>query len=170
MNLNACSEGVEFARRFDTYQEAWNACQRGDFMLWLAGKLSGEIGSDARKQLVLAACACARLALPFVKKGENSPRLAIETAEAYVRGEATLEAVRSAYSSAYAYAYTYAAASASACAYASAHAAAYVCASASYAADASHYASAAARKKMQAECADEVRRIIPVAPKLKEGA
>ena len=95
---------------------AWTECPRGEWLLWLAAKA----GID-RKQLVMAACATAREALQFVPAGENRPRIAIETAEAWCRGEATIEQVRevrlnaaaadSAYAAAaYAYAAAYAAA------------------------------------------------------------
>src|SRR3954470_21170919 len=63
----ACSDAVSFVRdgKFDSLQAAWDACQRGDWMLWWAGKKSGEPESDKRKKLVLAACECAREVLPM---------------------------------------------------------------------------------------------------------
>ena len=99
--MNACSEAVEFAVAYPSLQKAWNACDRGDWMLWYAGKKAGAPESEKRKKLVLAACDCARLALKFVKKGEEGPRKAIETAEAWTRGEATIQEVRSAANAAY---------------------------------------------------------------------
>ena len=72
--LGACREAVEWSAQYgDDFQRAWNECHRGDWMLWLAGRLAGEPGSDARRPLVLAACECARLALPYVKEGELRP-------------------------------------------------------------------------------------------------
>lgn len=44
--LNPCSEALAWAGNFDTLAEAWAACGRGDWMLWLAGKLAGKGGSD----------------------------------------------------------------------------------------------------------------------------
>jgi hypothetical protein len=41
--------------------------------------------------IVRAVCACTRLALPFVPQDEKQPLRAIETAEAWTRGEATLK-------------------------------------------------------------------------------
>ena len=96
-SLNACPSAVGYADKFDTLEEAWNACERGDWMLWLVGKLTGgEVGSDSRKKLVGVSCKCARLALPYVSEGETRPLMAIETCEAYTRGEATIDQVVSA--------------------------------------------------------------------------
>lgn len=83
--LGACSDAMAYAQTKDTYEEAWAACERGDWMLWLAGKLSGDSKSEARKRVVLAACACAKLALKHTKPGENRPRIAIEIAERWAR-------------------------------------------------------------------------------------
>ena len=119
---------------------------------------------DARKALewlvkqnhrlgVWCACACAREALKYVPKGEDRPRIAIETAEKWVRGKATKNQVEKASDAAYYAAYyaTYAAANA---AYAAVNAdnAAWA---AAYAAWAASDASAAARKK-------ELQRLVDV--------
>lgn len=85
--LDACEEAVEWAQQFDIPEAAWLACERGDWMLWLLGKLSDPPESNSRKCLVLTACECARLALPYVSAGEERPRIAIETAEAWARGK-----------------------------------------------------------------------------------
>lgn len=55
--LDCCYEALEWAEQFETFESAWNACTRGDWMLWLVGTL----GID-HKRLVLAACDCADLA------------------------------------------------------------------------------------------------------------
>ncbi len=102
--MSACREAMCWADNFDTIEMAWAACERGDWMLWLLGKCSGDSsGSDSRKKLVLTACECARLALPFVTKGETRPLKAIETAEAWARGDGvSLEDVTKAAAAAYA--------------------------------------------------------------------
>src|SRR5690348_9278716 len=84
--LGACSDGVKFAAQYAKPQEAWDACERGNDMLWLLGRLSGKPGSDGRRKLVLCACECARLAVPHVKAGETRPLKAIETAERWAKG------------------------------------------------------------------------------------
>ena len=109
--LRACDEAVEWAQNYKTFPAAWEACKRGDWMLWLAARS----GVD-RKALVLAACACARPALKYVPKGEKRPRIAIETAERWARGEATIEDLRLTSAASAAYADADAAADASAAA------------------------------------------------------
>jgi len=159
--LGACSDAVAWARTQPDAETAWDTCDRGDWMLWLAGRLAGEPGSDARRPLVLAACECARLALPYVKEGELRPMRAIEAAEDWARGGATtLAQVRSAAEADYA-AYTvaaYAAASAASAAYVAAAAAA----DAAYAAYVA--AAAAARSSTLNACADIVRKHYPHPP------
>ncbi len=60
--LGACSSAVEWAHG-KTLHIVWNTCTRGDWLLWLAGKMADKKGWPTRKQLVLAACACAEQAL-----------------------------------------------------------------------------------------------------------
>ena len=103
--LGACTKAVLWAKDQPDWETAWEVCKRGDWMLWLLGKLSGGPRSKSRKKLVLVACKCARITLKHVSKGEDRPRIAIETAEAWTRGEATLSQVRSAAYAAYAAAY-----------------------------------------------------------------
>ena len=102
--MKACEVAIKWAEQFDTIEEAWQACERGDWMLWLLGKTSGKPGSNKKRKLVLASCACARLSLPYVQEEETRPLKAIETAEAWARGEEgiTLEVVRTAADAAYA--------------------------------------------------------------------
>ena len=153
--LHACHEAVEWAEQFNSMQEAWDKCIRGDWMLWLLGKLSGDPDSDSRKELVMIACKCARLALKHVPKGEKRPLKAIKTAEKWTRGKATLQQVRDAAAAAAA---AYAAAAADAADYA-AYAADYAADAAAYAADAAY---AAARSKTLKKCANIVRKHYPV--------
>ena len=82
--MGACSEAVEWVGD-KTLAEAWVTCERADWMLWLVSKIDGSYTPRIR----LAACACARTSLKYVPAGEDRPRLAIECAERYARGEAT---------------------------------------------------------------------------------
>ena len=110
---HAYLDALAWARATPGEPEAlWTACPRGDWLLWLAGTA----GVD-RRAVVNAACACAREALVHVPDGEDRPRLAIEAAEAWTRGGATLKAVRRAVRAA-GTAPAYAAAVAAAAAYA----------------------------------------------------
>jgi hypothetical protein len=174
--LNACSSALRWVSEQKNQQQAWDDCKRGDWMLWLLGKLSGEPESKKRKKLVLTACECARLSLHLVEDGEERPRIAIETAEKWTRGKATIdEVIKAAYASAAAAAaYDSAAAYAAAdAAYAAAYAAYDAADAASAAADAAAaaaYASAAAAAVMRTttlqQCADIVRKHYPKVPRL----
>ena len=137
-SLGACPEAREWAAGYSTLAEAWTACERADWLLWYAGRHD----DVDRRLLVRAACACARTALPHVPPGEDRPRLAIELAEAWCNGRATIVEVRAAANAA-AKAANAAAYAANAAAYA---AAAYADAYAAYAAAdaAAAYAAAAA--------------------------
>ena len=167
--LDPCPDALAWAKKQRTPAAAWKACKRGDWMLWLLGRLSGPPESASRKKLVLCACECARLALKYVPAGEGRPRRAIETAEAWVRGTAgvTLADVQAAAHAAYAAAHA---------AYAAAAYAAAAAARAADAADAAARAAAraadayAASQKTLAVCAAIVRKHYPKAPKLEAPA
>jgi hypothetical protein len=134
-DLHACREARTWANDYASLAEAWAACERGDWMLWLSGRVSGAPESEARKLLVLCACACARTALRHTTDARVVA--CIETAERWARGEASLDDVRAARRNAYAAAY------------------------AAYAADA---AAAAARQSALKACADIVREHYPTPP------
>ena len=85
VKMSACPKPVEWAHGFDSLQAAWDACERADWMLWyLVHRYPATCGP-----VRLAMCACAETALQYVPKGEDRPRIAIETARRYVRGLAT---------------------------------------------------------------------------------
>jgi len=156
--LGACHEGAEWASGRDL-ETAWNECPRGDWLLWLAGRLEIE-----RTVLARAAARCAETALQYVPAGEDRPRQAIEAVLRWADDPtaANLEAVRVARRNAVAVA-AYAA-------YAAAYAAAASAAYAAYASAASAYAYAyaastasAARQQAQQRHAEIVREHIPFA-------
>ena len=94
--LKACKPALDWVGD-KTIEQAWNECQRGDWLLWLAAKLDID-----RKILVYAASQCARTSLQYVPIDEKRPLIAIETAERWTRGEATLDEVKIAADAAYA--------------------------------------------------------------------
>ena len=149
--LHACSEARDWSAG-KTLEQAWAECPRGDWMLWLAGRLDVD-----RKLLVRAACQCARLALPHVPAGETRPLKALETAEAWTRGEATIEDVRAAASAALAAVRAEADASWACASAAAAWAASGAARRAASAAGAAAGAWNAAWAAKLAECADIVR-------------
>ena len=155
--LGACREAMDWAKDYESFQDCWNKCERGDWLLWLCGRLSSKPESDGRKKLVWVACQCARLALPYVKKGEDRPLKAIETAEAWATGNAAIDDVRDAADAAADAAYAAADATTDAAVYAAdaAYAAYAAAGAAAYAAYAAAYATG--RKKTLKQCADIVR-------------
>jgi len=83
-------EWVVAHMRDGSLQALWNASRDADDMLRLY------IRTEDRAGVVRAACACAREALAFVAPRETRPRRAIEAAEAWTRGQATVDAVEGA--------------------------------------------------------------------------
>jgi len=161
-DMHACSEAVEWVGKRGL-MTAWRDCPRGDWMLWLAGRLDID-----RKLLVLVACDCAETALQYVPEGEDRPAKCIQITRDWCNGTASLDDVRAARRAADAAAAaadtaaadTAAADTAAAAAAAdAATAAAYAAYAATYAADAAAYA---ARTKALKICADLVRKRIPV--------
>ena len=143
--LGACAEARQWAKG-KSFADVWNTCERGDWLLWLCARMIGKDGWPTYKTIVLAACNCAELALKHVKPGENRPRIAIETARKWTKGDATIEEVRTAADAADAAADAADAAAAAAAyaAYAADADAATAAAAAAYAADAADAATAAA--------------------------
>jgi len=88
-NRLACKAGMDWLGKRDSSQ-MWAECKRPDWLLWWAGQVV------SRQELVLAACDCAETALRYVPEGEDRPRLAIETARRWARGEADVQEVRAA--------------------------------------------------------------------------
>src|SRR5690606_8268922 len=87
----ACDDSLRWAATQESPLAAWRACEDGSWLLWIAARL----GVD-RRLVVTATCQCARLALPHVPEGEDRPLKAIEAAERWVDGLATIEEVRQA--------------------------------------------------------------------------
>lgn len=89
--LKACKPALKWARTQDNPHDTWYACPRGDWLLWLALKLGVE-----HRVVVLAACACARLALPFSE--DETPLRAILMTERWAAGDkdVTLDHVKEA--------------------------------------------------------------------------
>ena len=146
----ACAEARLWLNTQTDPRVAWEMCEQPDWMIWYARRRNVE-----RKVLVRIACDCARTALRFVPEGEDRPRLAIEAAERWTLGEATIDEVRAAADAAAAYAAAdvYAAA---ADAYAAAAYAAYA-AYADYAAYAAYAAAAYARKQANIQMCQIIR-------------
>jgi len=150
--FDPCKDAVEFYKGFNTFEEAWNACERGDWMLWIAQQMGVEL-----QPLTLAKGLCANT-VRHLMKDERSTN-AVDVAIKFGKGEATREELDDAAEASYvvacaadaadavaydaADAVAYAAADAAYdAAYAAADAAAYAADAAAYAADAAAYAAA----------------------------
>jgi hypothetical protein len=156
VTLRACSEAVVWARTQPDLAAAWASCERGDWLLWLAGRIC-QPNSAAHRQVVRAAVGCARLALPLFTAAypdDPRPRQALDAAEAWALGTGTQAAASAAASAASA---AWAAAWAAASAASAAASAAWAAASDASAARAAWAAWAAASDAS----ADIVRGLIP---------
>src|SRR5690606_23713234 len=79
-----CTEALRFRMQYNSFQEAWQACHRGDWMLWIAQRA----GVDLRT-LTRAKALCA-LTVRHLMKDERSVR-ACEVALKFADGDATRE-------------------------------------------------------------------------------
>lgn len=94
---DACDDAVEWAQAYPTPQAAWDACERADWMLWIATRAAGGWGTASHRQIAFAVAACAGTALRYVPAGETRPAAALDLVERYGRGEpVTREALRAA--------------------------------------------------------------------------
>jgi len=168
----ACIEAVKYVQSCRNYRQAWNKCERGDWMLWIANR----IGVDD-KTLTHAKYLCANQVRHLMK--DKRSIAALNACKDYVEGKITRKrldtyadaayadaAYAAAADAAAAAAYAaYAAAAAAYAAYAAADAAdaAYAAAAAAYAAAAAAYAAAydaAIRKELLKKSADICRKIL----------
>ena len=101
--FSPCSDGLMFYNNFLDFESAWDNCQRGDWMLWIAKRLDVDL-----LILTTAKAVCANT-VRHLMKDERSTK-SIDIAILFGRGEATkeeLNAAAAAAAAAYA-AYAYA--------------------------------------------------------------
>jgi len=85
--LGPCGDGLAFAESYKSLSAAWKACERGEWLLWLVGRVDkSEPWSDERKPLVACACECARDSCELMPQASRD---ALEIIEKWARGEAT---------------------------------------------------------------------------------
>ena len=96
INLHACSEAVEWAASQKSWRAAWDACERGDWMLLLLGKGAGPVGSRKRKPLAMCEVDVAKLASPYAGSTRKAYLRVCRVVKAWNNGTATIEAVRTA--------------------------------------------------------------------------
>lgn len=85
---NACKLSILWVQdnNIQTLEEAWSACDRGDWLFWMARKL----GIDLRK-MALCAALCAHTVVQHMKDPRS--REAVRVAFLWSRGKATFEQV-----------------------------------------------------------------------------
>ena len=81
--MEACQEAIEWVGD-RTPEQAWEECERGDWMLWFAQKMGVEL-----QPLTLAKARCAKLVIHLMK--DERSRNAVEVAERFGLGKATRE-------------------------------------------------------------------------------
>jgi len=163
-----CQEALEWSVKtdYETAQQAWELCERGDWMLWLIKRnIELETGSKDHKRLVAVVCKCARLAEQWMPAKSIH---CLEQVEKWCNGDMSIDLIKvrksavSADADAFDYAAIHAADAAAYVAYA-----AYAADVAAYAVDAFDYATDAAEaadadeKGIYKKCADEIREFYP---------
>ena len=159
VELKACPEARKWASG-KSLAVVWKTCKRGDWLLWLCGKMADKPNWPTRKEVVLAACDCVEPSLKHVPAGEERPRKCIETVRAWAAGNATIGEVRTAKIAAFAAFVANTADISYAAAYAAAYAAYAV--DTPYAAWIAANAADAARTKILTKCAVLVRKRLKV--------
>ena len=175
--LHACLDGVLFARRDPSIREAWDACERYDWLLLYAGsRLTGE---DHRRTFVRIALDCARLVLPLFERYrpcDRRVRDCLDVTQRWIDGTATFVDVAAASVAAYEASCDAASVSASYAAYAASDAAdaadtpeAYVAAASAsssliYVFRAARVESAEYACGINSKCCKIIRQYIPVCP------
>ena len=80
--LNACKEAIEWIANQKNYKEAWQNCERGDWMLWLACKLNVD-----DKKLTMAKAMCAKQVEHLMQ--DQRSRDALQSCIDYANGKIT---------------------------------------------------------------------------------
>ena len=89
-SLQACSESIAYAEQYDSMREAWEACRRPDWMLWLLSHVGHQDDRVYRRY----ACWCVRnTPLPDGRKAwdmltDERSRAAVAVAEQFADGAA----------------------------------------------------------------------------------
>ena len=111
LDLNPCANGLQFAEKYHTLQEAWDACDNPRWMVWYLRKTE-------HPKLLSVGAASARTVLPIFEKkypDDKRPRAALDAVDRYLLHGTPIDiSVRSAAYAASAFAFAYAAYAASA--------------------------------------------------------
>ena len=80
---DTCSNGVTYARKFSTLGEAWDKCERSDWMIWLVRRRK----KITKPQAIEIAIECAARVLAIYEKRnpkDKRPRAAIDAARKWL--------------------------------------------------------------------------------------
>lgn len=66
LQFNPCEEAMDFRNKYTSFEDAWNNCPRGDWMLWIAKRLEVDL-----KILTRAKAKCA-LTVRHLMKDQRS--------------------------------------------------------------------------------------------------
>ena len=93
----ACDPSIQWIKQnnIQSLEEAWNVCERGDWLLWMATKLNVD-----KRKLVLCAALCAHTVVQRMQDARS--RDAVRVAFLWGRGKATDEQLSSARKAAWA--------------------------------------------------------------------
>jgi len=182
-SLDACGPARDWVGDKSS-TEAWETCERADWMLWLLAMMADKPGWPTAGVVRHCACDCAYTALRFVPYGEGRPARAVAVARLYADGLATGDDLAAARGAAYAAGNAaYATGAAAHDAYAAGNAAyaagnaAYAAGNAAYAAGDAAYdayaawdvawaAAHAARDAAMKSVADLIRKRVPTIPEV----
>jgi hypothetical protein len=82
--FDPCEDALIFYNNYDSFEDAWNACPRGDWILWIAAKLKVD-----HRILTLAKSRCARTVIHLME--DERSMNAVEVSELYGLGKASKE-------------------------------------------------------------------------------
>lgn len=89
-SLGACKEAVEWTKNYSSLDDAWAACPRVDWMLWLWGKYAHIPDREAHQRYVGCCAACVRGLLELYethRPEDKQVRRYLDGCESYGRGE-----------------------------------------------------------------------------------
>lgn len=164
-SVDACSDAIKWAQDHPSARKAWNACPRGDWLLWILGRtINCEPWTDGRKPLLACALDCAET-VKHLRPKTQAGKIAdsVNVLREWIAGKATVEAAKEARRQIYTAGFRNLAFAAASDAAATSFAA-FVAA----AAHANAFAAASdARTASLKQAADIVRRHYPRPPKIK---
>ena len=98
VKIEACSEAVSWAKGQPDAQTAWDACRRGDWMLWVIGRtINCDPWSDGRKPLLACSLDCALTAKHlWPERQKDKIAGAVKVLRKWINGKATVEEAKQA--------------------------------------------------------------------------